>query len=132
MQSVVCICALMEFTIQLPATVKLWVTETATVALYHIKSWGRCLEQFGNPYCLINAPQWPHRLCCSLSWLDSVGKRLSIKVDLAIIRSYVYIVTVSGVAHALTYLKFATVQQAQIHSIKTGLKYFYGHLNLVK
>jgi len=39
------------------------------------------------------SPQWPHRVCFDLSWLDRVGKKPSVKEDLVI---YSYIVTVSG------------------------------------
>ena len=36
-------------------------------------------EQPSTPCCLIDAPQVPHRLHCDLSWLDRVGKKLSLK-----------------------------------------------------
>ena len=44
----------------------------------------------GNTICyLINTPQWHHRFCCGISWLDRSAKP-SVKADLAI---YSYIVT---------------------------------------
>ena len=45
------------------------------------------------PCHLIDAPQVPRKLCCDSSWLDRVGKKPSLKADMAI---YSYIVTVSG------------------------------------
>ena len=46
------------------------------------------------PEChLINAAQYPHRLCGDSSWLDWVDKKPPVKADLAI---YGYIDTVSG------------------------------------
>ena len=67
-------------------------TETATVGLDLSKSQGGQWGQFGTPFHLISAPQYLHRLCCDSSWLDQVGKKLSVKADLVI---YSYIVTVS-------------------------------------
>ena len=67
--------------------------ETATGALDHTTNKGSHCKQFSTPCCLINTPQWPHRFCCGLSWLEKIGKMPSVKADLAI---YSYIVTMSG------------------------------------
>ena len=44
----------------------------------------RCRQQFGTQPILISTPQWPHRPCNAPTWLYRVGKKLSVKADLAI------------------------------------------------
>jgi len=51
------------------------------------------MEQFWITCHLIKAPQWPHRVCDGLAWLDRVGKKLSVKANLLICSNCV---TVSG------------------------------------
>ena len=41
-------------------------------------------QQFDTPCSLISAPQWLHRPCSGPSWFYRVGKRPSVKADLAI------------------------------------------------
>ena len=50
-------------------------------------------QQFGTTHILINTFQWLHRPCSAPLWFDSVGKRLSVKPDLAI---YNHMLGVSG------------------------------------
>ena len=56
-------------------------TETATVNL--VGRDGRW-QQFDTPCSPISAPQWLHRPCSGPSWFYRVGKRPSVKADLAI------------------------------------------------
>ena len=70
-----------------------YLTETATMGPDNSTGRGGCWVQFGTSCRLINASQVPHRLRCDSSWLGRVGKKPSLKADLAI---YSYIVTVSG------------------------------------
>ena len=44
---------------------------------------GHC-QQFHTTKTLISAPQWPHRPCNASMWPYTVGKKPSVKVDLAI------------------------------------------------
>ena len=44
---------------------------------------GHC-QQFRTTPTLISAPQWPHRPCNAPMWLYTVGKKPSVKADLAI------------------------------------------------
>ena len=50
-------------------------------------------QQFGIPPILIDAPKWLHRPCNVLTWFYRVGKKPSVKADLAI---YSYVRDVSG------------------------------------
>ena len=45
-----------------------YLTDTATVVLDHSTSRDGHWKQFGALCCLINAPQWPHRLFCDSTW----------------------------------------------------------------
>ena len=56
-------------------------TETATVNLVGQESRE---QQFDTPSSLISAHQWPHRPCSGPSWFYRVGKRPTVKADLAI------------------------------------------------
>jgi len=44
----------------------------------------------------INAPQWPHRICFGLSWLESGSKKLFVKADMLIYSSTVCTVLECG------------------------------------
>ena len=41
-------------------------------------------QQFGTQPILISASQWPHRPCNAPTWFYRVGKKPSVKADLAI------------------------------------------------
>ena len=63
-------------------------------------------EQPSTPCRLIDAPQVPLRLRCDSSWLDRVGKKPTLKADLAI---YSYIVTVSGQYLSVAIIKWISI-----------------------
>ena len=76
-----------------PQTVVLCSQQTTGMHTNHKRDRDGHWQQSDTQPILISVPQWPNRTCNAPTWPYSVGKKLSVKADVAI---YSYTVDVAG------------------------------------